>query len=683
MRSLPALLATLAMPLLPAALPAQSCTQAAAPVALVLSGGGAKGIAHIGVLRVLDSLGVRPDIVVGTSMGAVIGGMYASGYAGRELDSLARALPLASLFRTYAPRAPGALDSLPALVVWEQESHSFALQSAAIRPPEANSLIDAAMLRGNLIARGDFDRLPIPFRAVATDLRDRSPVVLAGGDLARAVRASLAIPLIFPPESIGASILADGGLSANVPVSIARHAGAVRVIVSDATERPSDSLDYFSPLALADRLLGFLFEQPADSLRPGDIRIRPEVDGFTSLDFSSERVARLIELGETAARAALDGAPCLPRGRARSPVLPSVIGAVRTPGLTPAERRGLLERLGLGGGTLDVKRLHAGVRSLAFSDALDAVWLNPSGTGDTVSFELAVRRSPRRAAALGLAYDNELGGRVWAGARDRTVLGGAVDAAAIFALGELRRELSASLRRGSGWSPWRLPVLGAQAATESVRRVDAGRHEIAAAHTAEARGVLGVERVLGDGWVMGGGASVLFWREPGIPADHAAGGRLELRRDDRAGTPILRGDFELTPTVRRAALAGAPLLRVARIGVQPLFRLGWGERLPLAATFPLGGTDGFPGLHLGELRGTREAMGGLVITVPVAGPVVLVGEGAVGRVATGGALLAHDGWIGGGRLGLGADTPIGPIRVDYGIATGGRDALRVRLGRWF
>ena len=213
MRSLPALLATLAMPLLPAALPAQSCTQAAAPVALVLSGGGAKGIAHIGVLRVLDSLGVRPDIVVGTSMGAVIGGMYASGYAGRELDSLARALPLASLFRTYAPRAPGALDSLPALVVWEQESHSFALQSAAIRPPEANSLIDAAMLRGNLIARGDFDRLPIPFRAVATDLRDRSPVVLAGGDLARAVRASLAIPLIFPPESIGASILADGGLS--------------------------------------------------------------------------------------------------------------------------------------------------------------------------------------------------------------------------------------------------------------------------------------------------------------------------------------------------------------------------------------------------------------------------------------------------------------------------------------
>ena len=91
-------------------LAAQSCSDG--PVALVLSGGGAKGIAHIGVLRVLDSLGVRPDLVVGSSMGAVIGAMYASGYSGREIDSLARTLPLSSLFRTYAPRAPRSLGPL-------------------------------------------------------------------------------------------------------------------------------------------------------------------------------------------------------------------------------------------------------------------------------------------------------------------------------------------------------------------------------------------------------------------------------------------------------------------------------------------------------------------------------------------------------------------------------------------
>src|SRR6476659_1770437 len=109
---------------------AQSCPSR--PTALVLSGGGAKGLAHIGVLRVLDSLGVRPALVVGSSMGAVIGGMYASGYTGREIDSLARALPLASLFRTYAPRVPRSLGPLQPLIVWEQGSGGFALQTAAV-----------------------------------------------------------------------------------------------------------------------------------------------------------------------------------------------------------------------------------------------------------------------------------------------------------------------------------------------------------------------------------------------------------------------------------------------------------------------------------------------------------------------------------------------------------------------
>ena len=205
---------------------AQTC--GSGPVALVLSGGGAKVIAHIGVLRVLDSLGVRP-ISSWLDMGAVIGAMYASGYSGRELDSLTHVVPLGSLFRTYAPRAPRSLGPLQPLVVWEQGAHGFALQNASVRASEVNSLLNVAMLRGNLIARGDFDALPIPFRAVATDLRDRSAVVLASGDLARAVRASIAIPLVFPPESIGTRVLADGGLSANIPIAIAHRAGAARV----------------------------------------------------------------------------------------------------------------------------------------------------------------------------------------------------------------------------------------------------------------------------------------------------------------------------------------------------------------------------------------------------------------------------------------------------------------------
>ena len=664
-------------------LAAQSCSDG--PVALVLSGGGAKGIAHIGVLRVLDSLGVRPDLVVGSSMGAVIGAMYASGYSGREIDSLARTLPLSSLFRTYAPRAPRSLGPLQPLVVWEQGAHGFALQNAAVRSSEVNSLLNAGMLRGNLLARGDFSALPIPFLAVATDLRNRSAVVLGRGDLARAVRASIAIPLVFPPESIGGRVLADGGLSANIPLRIARRAGATRVIVSDATERSRDSVDYFSPLSLADRLLGYLFEQPGDSVLPGDLAIRPEVDGFTSLDFSPDRVARLIDLGATAARGVLGHADCLPHHPLASPPLPTVLDTVVTPGTTPAERRALLRLLGLERGQrLDLPTLRSRIRSLATSESFDAIWLGPGGAGDTVRFELAPVRAARRAAGLGLAYDNELGGRMWVGIADRNLFRLAIDGSAALFLGELRRELAVAFRR-----PYQLtgrlvtPTLTAEIATEAVRRFDANREELPSADTREARVFAGLERSLGRGWLVAAGGSAIAWREPGLGDAHAAGGLLQLSRSDRAASTTVLGMVEITPTVRRATLTASPMFHAGPLGVQPLVRLGWGRRLPLQYSFSLGGSDGFPGLHIGELRGTREVMLGGALSLPLKGAVVVVAEGAAGRVANAGGLLESGGWLAGVRAGFGADTPIGPMRVDYGFASGGREALRVRLGRWF
>jgi hypothetical protein len=123
-------------------------------------------------------------------MGAVVGALYASGYTGRVLDSLARVVPLAALFRTYQPLAPRSLGILQPLVLWEQGARGFALQSASVVEAEANALVNAAMLRGNLLARGDFDLAdPVP----RGRHRPRPPgevEVLRSGDLAQAVRAS-------------------------------------------------------------------------------------------------------------------------------------------------------------------------------------------------------------------------------------------------------------------------------------------------------------------------------------------------------------------------------------------------------------------------------------------------------------------------------------------------------------
>jgi predicted acylesterase/phospholipase RssA len=667
-----------------APLRAQACLPAR--TALVLSGGGAKGLAHIGVLRALDSMGVRPDLVVGTSMGAVVGAMYASGYSGRQIDSLARALPISSLFRTYEPRAPQSLGPLQPLVVWEQGERGFTLQSPAVREAEVNALVSAALLRGNLLARGDFDALPIPFRAVATDLADRGPVVLASGDLARAVRASFAIPLIFAPERIDGRTLSDGGLSANIPVAVARAAGATRVIVSDATERLADSTDLASPIVLADRLLGFLFQQPSAELAAGDIWIRPAVDDFTSLNFAPANVTRLIEHGAAAADSVLARTSCLPRAAvAAQRDAPRWIGEVAIAGAEPAAREALLRGLGLREhDSLDVAALRRGVRRIGESDTYRALWLTPGGRGDSVRFDVVERPAPRRVAGLGLAFDNELGGRIWVGAVDRRLLASSIEGSGALFLGELRRELALGFRHNFQLGRRLLtPTLTVRLATETVRRFDASRDEIPGAHTREAIGFLGAEKVLGRSWLLSAGAEARSWREPDRPAETTVGPVVHLRRSGRGAAPQVVLDGLWTAAYRQATLDALGTVHAGSLRLRPRLRLGWGETLPLQLTLPLGGDDGFPGLHVGERRGDREAMASLLLTHALSGPLLARVEVAAGRSAFGGAVLDGRGWVAGVRAGLGAETPVGPVRIEYGRSTGGGEALFVRLGQWF
>lgn len=665
--------------------PANAQTCPAARTALVLSGGGAKGLAHIGVLRVLDSLGIRPDLVVGSSMGAIIGGMYASGYTGQEIDSLARALPMADLFRTYQPRAPRSLGLIQPLVVWEQGARRFTIQSAAVEEAEVNALVNGAMLRGNLLARGNFDSLPIPFRAVAADLADRRPVVLARGDLARAVRASFAIPLVFAPESLDGRILADGGLAANIPVAVARAEGAARVIVSDATERPSDSVDLFSPIGLADRLLGFLFDQGTDSLGPEDILVRPAVEGFPSLNFSAANVDRLIRHGSGAADTILPRARCLPRGpRAGRAVLPRRLAGLTIEGSNASEGLALRRLLGLGlGDSLDADLLHSRVRQLAHSEAYQAVWLMPRGAGDSVAFDVSLQRAPRRVAGLGLAYDNELGGRMWVGAVERRVFDLALEGSTALFLGEFRKELYLGLRRNYQLGRQLMtPAFTIRLATEWVRRFEADGDEIGTAFTREALGFLGVERLFDAGWRVALGLSAHAWHEPGRNRSTLGIGAQGIKAG-RSGEQVLGVDLIWTGLYHRAAFDGEASIRTGALRFEPRLRLGWGERLPLQASFPLGGEDGFPGLHIGERRGDREVVISTLFTYALKGPFVGRIELAAGRSAFGGGVLASDGWLAGARVGLGAETPVGPVRFEYGLTHGGRDAVFVRLGRWF
>jgi hypothetical protein len=459
------------------------------------------------------------------------------------------------------------------------------------------------------------------------------------------------------------------------------------VIVSDATEHPPDSLDVSSPILVADRLIQFLFQQPADSLRPGDVMVRPDVEGFTGLDFSHPVIDSLLALGLRAADSTLPLLSCAaPAPPSPAPAPPGYIGGVTVDGANPSEHLALTRLLGLDeGAPLNVPRLRSRARNMAAaSDVYEAVWLGPSAQGDSVNFHLTLHRAARRVAGLGIAYDNELGGRMWAGLVDRHLLGQALEGSVAVYLGELRRELYTGVRRTYQVGHQLLnPTVTARIAEEEVRRFDANGNELTEARTREGIGFLGAERRLANGWQLAAGLEGRAWHDPDAGDRSTIGLLANVSQASRSRGQVVFAEILWTGIYRRAVFDGSLLTRAGPVRIVPRLRLGWGEHLPIQLGIPLGGNDGFPGLHIGERRGDREAMLDFLLTTPIKGPLVARIELAGGRSGVGGALFGKDGWVAGVRAGIGAETPLGPVRFEYGAATGGRDALFVRIGRWF
>ncbi len=688
----------------------QACP--AGPTALVLSGGGAKGLAHIGVIQALEAAGIRPDLVVGTSMGALVGALYAGGTNGRQLEELTGRLPLEGLFRASEPRGPAVWGSRHPLLMWEEGERGFAVQGATIQQSAINTMLNTMLLRANLEARGDFDRLPIPLRVVATSLSDRSTVVLSGGDLAQAVRASIAIPLVFSPEQIGDRILADGGLSANIPVNVARDAGAVRIIVSDVTDPPDDSLNLSSPIGVADRLLDWLFRQPPDSLGVGDLAIRSPIGGFGTLDFSDVAIDSLIVLGRVSAERRLADWRCgftpdtASDVRLTSPILRGIDASD-----ADAEAEQIIRRtLALENGErIDRTELAARLTDLGEDEVFRTVWLRPTGDSSSVTLKPLFRRLPRRVAGVGLSYDNELGGRAWVGFTDRRLPVLRAEATAVLAVSRYQNDLTAELRRHT--------LLGQRAFTPVIRlQLDEGDRrrfvedgiELPVSDYRAITGAVGLERDLAFGTRLTIAALASTWREADpISGDEkiasSLGGEITLRRLGRDLTPNLTAHLIATNRFARASVELQLRNRFGGFTIEHLLRAGLGRDLAGWQSFVLGGDGGFPGLKLGERPGDNELMAAITASHHFFGPLSLRLTGAFGRGAYGatgfralddpqgqlspgyfvpGDFLGRGGWLLGGRIGVGSETPLGPIRVEWGSNDLGQSELFLRIGRW-
>lgn len=282
-------------------------------VALVLSGGGAKGIAHVGAIQVLEKLGIRPDIVVGTSMGSIVGGLYASGMDGAELEHAVETMNWDLIFDTSPPR-DGLTYREKQLQADFPVKASVGVVGAKLRAPDAlvsdaHLLLELRRLVRVRAAVPTFDQLPIPFRAVATDIETGDKVVLDRGELAGAMRASMSVPAVFAPYRLDGRLLVDGGLVDNVPIDVARALGAdiVIVVVTQTPMAPADKLRRVRDVLgqTVTMLIRANEQQQLATLKPTDVLIQVDVGKLTTADF--KQGAAFIRAGRAAAEAQLQG----------------------------------------------------------------------------------------------------------------------------------------------------------------------------------------------------------------------------------------------------------------------------------------------------------------------------------------------------------------------------------------
>lgn len=392
-------------------------------ISLVLSGGGARGFAHVGVLLALEEEGVCIKSVTGASMGALVGGLYCCGYTPARIDSIVRNTDWARLFSS---RSDNRLTMLPLRL---SASHDILrlrvrgfqplLPRSAVSTQRVSSLL-SSLTAPVQVERGlDFDSLPVPLRMVAFDLVSGRRVVLSRGKLSACQLSSMAVPAVFPAVRMGDMLLVDGGVGDNLPVDVARETWGHRILAvdisSDAPEIPENpSLFQVGTLtysALSSRVNALYSAKP-------DFYFRPDLRGARSYEFTSEAADSLIDMGYSQMLSYLEQHPEIPRCEGPAPNIPEppdrelVVGSVSLNGLSKVSPNAVYEWFILEpGDTVTAADLREAAEKLYASDLFERVDFDVHPAGPEGLVELAysfVEREPS-SIGIGMTYCDRLG----------------------------------------------------------------------------------------------------------------------------------------------------------------------------------------------------------------------------------------------------------------------------------
>ncbi len=721
----------------PGAAPAATPRPASRPrIGLALSGGGARGFAHVGVLRALEAMRIPVDCIAGTSAGSAVGAAYATGHSPDEIEASLRSVDWdRDMFDDEPPRReqqPRRRNEEKAYLL----DLTFGYRNGSVLLPPgliSGQKIELFLHRmlGTSGRFDTFDRLPIPFRAIATDLERGEMVVQDRGSLVTAVRASMAVPSAFSPVQSEGRLLVDGGLTRNMPVDVVRQVCADVVIAVDIGGPLLKREELGNPIGVAGQMIGILMErnmrESREQVRPGiDVMITPDLGDIGSASFS--RGVGGIPAGEAATLAA--------RERLQRLVLPEAEYAawrstrasrvarddsytnVRVVGASPAVRRSMISQAHVDrSGTLDRKQIERAINVWNSSGDFDRISysLMPEGAGQVLELQPIEKAWGPNFLRFGLsaAADSNSNGlfNVLFGYRRPSINDWGGEFKSEFQFGSTVRgnvELFQPVNRGSARA-----FVNPQLLYEEVPVwIFAGRDRVAeyGVRTVQAGLDVGVQGLYGearlgafagrrDTFVRTGSRSL-----PDVQEDYT-GAQLSLIADHLDATDFPRDGYLLGLTARlehvradafdidefthRVQLVGKKVESWGNHTFAAAFRIGEGSQdMSLNQAFSLGGFMNMSGLQLNQILGTSVRYGSVsyqnqILTLPHP-----LGRGVYAGIALEGARMRSPllsemerDWIGGATAYLGAHTGIGPVYLGYGYAQGNNRLFYLFLGR--
>jgi len=702
-------------------------------IGLALSGGGARGAAHIGVLRVLEENRIPIDFIAGTSMGAIIGGLYASGLSTDELERALTEIDWVDVFADRPAREQRSFlkkrDDSSFLVKARPgfSDGKLKLPKGLVQGQKLSLVLEELAQRTALVS--NFDDFRIPFRAVATDIATGEPVVLSSGSLVDAMRASMSIPGALEPMQIDGRLLVDGGVSDNLPVDVVKAAGIDVVIAVSLGTPLSPTEDLTSVLAITDQLTTIMTQQNTriqiSNLGPDDVLIEPDLREVGTADFTEavDAVAYGVEAAEAAAgqfrRYALtDSAHAQYRVGNMAAAVPSspVVDAIRIENDSRLSDAALKARLrAKTGEPVKLDELKEDIDQIYGLDVFQTVSyrFEQEGNETALVVDAKAKEWGPNYLQFGLSLQDDVNGS------SKFNFGAAYT---MTALSDYGAEWRTQIRIGEDpllatryhypFDPNAVYFVEPQLIYEKFNQ---GIYSSVNQQSAEYRigrwgGDLALGRELGTwgevraGLRSGRGSYKVRVGPPGLPEeDFSFGGfytRLSLDTLDNVDFPhrgyrgfleyynstqklnaddsyqTLAGEFSMASTWGRHSLVG---------GFAAGGALSEGE-LPVYDRFELGGFLNLSGYAERELTGSQLAFGSMVYyyrlddsTGPLQIPVYLGGSAELGNVWQQRADFGND-WLAAGSLFVGVDTFLGPFYLAYGVAEGGASSAYIFLG---